>query len=106
MCVCVYAYTYTHTEICRDVGLERRWVLQTSIVLAQLLKFKGFFCKRAPLKRLYSAKETIVLARMGWLQVVGSLESYVSFAEYCLFDRALLQKRLIVLRSLPIVATP
>jgi len=43
---------------------------------------------------------------MGWLRLVGSLKSYVSFAEYRLFYRALLQKRHIILRSLLIVATP
>jgi len=43
---------------------------------------------------------------MGWLRIVGSLKLQVSFAEYQLFDRALLQKRLIILRSLPIVAAP
>jgi len=30
---------------------------------------------------------------MGWLRLVGSLKSDVSFAEYSLFYRALLQKR-------------
>ena len=43
---------------------------------------------------------------MGWLRLVGSLKLQVSFAEYCLFYRALLQKRPIILRSLLIVATP
>ena len=43
---------------------------------------------------------------MGWLRLVGSLKLQVSFAEYSLFYRALLQKRPIVLRSLLIVATP
>ena len=43
---------------------------------------------------------------MGWLRLVGSLKLHVSFAEYCLFHRALLQKRPITLRSLLIVATP
>ena len=43
---------------------------------------------------------------MGWLQIVGSLKSWVSFAEYCLFCRAHLQKRPIILRSLLFVATP
>jgi len=42
---------------------------------------------------------------MGWLRLVGSLNWYVSFAEYSLFYRALLQKRPIILRSLLIVAT-
>ena len=43
---------------------------------------------------------------MGWLRLVASFNLYVSFAEYRLFYRALLQKRLIILRSLLIVATP
>ena len=43
---------------------------------------------------------------MGWLHVVGSLKLQVSFAEYRLFYRALLQKRPTILRSLLIVATP
>ena len=37
---------------------------------------------------------------MGWLQRVGSLKLQVSSAEYCLFYRALLQKRPVILRSL------
>jgi len=43
---------------------------------------------------------------MGWLRLVGSLKLQVSFAEYGLLYRALLQKRPIILRSLLIVATP
>jgi len=42
----------------------------------------------------------------GWLRLVGSLKLQVSFAEYRLFCKALLQKRPIILRSLLIVATP
>jgi len=34
---------------------------------------------------------------MGWLRLVGSLKLQVSFAEYRLFYRALLQKRPIIL---------
>jgi len=45
-------------------------------------------------------------ACMGWLRLVGSLKLKVSFAEYHLFYKALLQKRPIILRSLLIVATP
>jgi len=40
------------------------------------------------------------------LRLVGSLKLQVSFAEYRLFYRALLQKRPVILRSLPIAATP
>jgi len=43
---------------------------------------------------------------MGWLRLVGSLKLYVSFAEYSLFYGALLQKRLIIVRSLLTVTTP
>jgi len=43
---------------------------------------------------------------MGWLRLVGSLKLQVSFAEYSLFYRALLQKTPVILRSLQIIATP
>jgi len=43
---------------------------------------------------------------MEWLRLVGPLKLQVSFAEYSLFYRALLQKRPITARSLLIVATP
>jgi len=43
---------------------------------------------------------------MGWLRLVGSLKLQVSFVEYRLFYRSLLQKRPIILRSQLIVATP
>ena len=43
---------------------------------------------------------------MGWLRLSGSLELLVSFAEFSLFYRALLQKRPIILGSLLIVANP
>jgi len=43
---------------------------------------------------------------MRWLRLVGSFKWLVSFPEYCLFYRALLQKRPIILWSLLIVATP
>jgi len=46
------------------------------------------------------------ISLMGWLPLVGSIKIYVSFAEYRLFYRALLQKRPLILRSLLIVATP
>ena len=41
---------------------------------------------------------------MGWLRLLGSFKIYVSFAEYSLFYRALLQKRPIILKSHLIVA--
>jgi len=55
---------------------------------------------------LYMHDSLKLQVNMRWLRLVGSLELQVSFAEYCLFYRALLQKRPIILRSLLIVATP
>ena len=43
---------------------------------------------------------------MGWLRLVGSLKLWVSFAEYRLFYRALLQKRHVILSILRTEATP
>ena len=41
-----------------------------------------------------------IMHTMGWLRMVGTLELQASFAEYRLFNRAFLQKRLVILRSL------
>jgi len=41
-----------------------------------------------------------------WLRLIGSLKWWVSFADYRLFYRVLLQKRPTILRSLLLVATP
>jgi len=49
---------------------------------------------------------TLIHFFMGWLQSVGSMKSQVSFAEYRLFYRALLQKRLIISSILLTEATP
>ena len=46
------------------------------------------------------------MCTVGWLRLVGSLKLQVSFAEYHLLYGALLQKRLVILRSLLIIATP
>ena len=43
---------------------------------------------------------------MGWLRLVGSIKVYVSFVEYSLFYRALLQKGPIILSILLIKAAP
>ena len=76
-----------------------------------LLKIIGLFCKRALQKRRYSAKGICNLIDvrktcMGWLRLVGSFKLQISFAEYRLFYRALLQKRPTILSILLIEATP
>ena len=51
-------------------------------------------------------KQDVDVINMGWLRLVGTLKAQVSFAEYSLFYRALLQMRPIILRSLQVVTTP
>ena len=53
----------------------------------------------------YTHKSDSAIA-MEWLRLVSSFKLQVSFAEYSLFHRALVQKRPIILWSLLIVATP
>ena len=53
-----------------------------------------------------SRKIVSVFLCIGWLRLVGCLKWQVSFAEYRLLNRALLQKRPVILRSLLIEATP
>jgi len=54
--------------------------------------------------KLYTCKVRHI--HMGWLRPVGSIEFKVSFAEYCLFCGALLQKRPIILSIVLTKATP
>jgi len=49
---------------------------------------------------------SVISPAIGWLRLVGSIKLQVSFAECCLFCRALLQKRPIILSILLIKATP
>ena len=50
--------------------------------------------------------DSYVYPHMGWLRSVGSIKSQVSFAEYSLFCRALLQKRPLIWSILLTKATP
>jgi len=49
---------------------------------------------------------SVISPAVGWLRLVGSIKLQVSVAECCLFYRALLQKRPIILSILLIKATP
>ena len=51
-------------------------------------------------------KMSLSIMAIGWLQLVGSIKLQVSFAEYCLCCRALLQKRPVILSILLTKATP
>jgi len=54
---------------------------------------------------MLKCEKTYGVATISWLRLVRSFELYVTFAEYSLFYRALLQMRPTILRSLLIVAT-
>ena len=45
---------------------------------------------------VFVSEEYVTNTHLGWLRLVGSIQFYVSFAEYCLFYRALLQKRPVI----------
>ena len=57
-------------------------------------------------QNIFSSSRASLELHMGWLWLVGSIKLYVSFAEYSLFYRTLLQKRPIILSILLTEATP
>jgi len=61
--------------------------------------------ERETVKEREILDQSVQFIAMGWLQLVGSIKLQVSFAEYSLFYRSLLQKRPVILRSLTIIAT-
>jgi len=82
-------------------------VLQCVAVCCSVLQCVAVCCSvlLTSIRLLY----TLTLARytlMMWQRLLGSLKLQVSFAQYSLFYRALLQKETHKLRSLQIVATP
>jgi len=58
-----------------------------------------------PISLRHSVRSMCMQWLMEWLRLVGSSKLQVSFAEYSLFHRALLQKRPIILRSLRSMCT-
>jgi len=63
--------------------------------------------EKRPTNETYTQYFWVMLPRhMGWLRLVGSLKSQVSFAKETYKRDDILQKRPIILRSLLIVATP
>jgi len=89
-CVCDDQHTHTHTHTHTHAHIH-------TYTHQKINEDTKFLCVWQPkgLSALF----------IWWLRFVGSLKLQVSFAEYCLFYRALLQKRPIILRSLLIVAT-
>ena len=78
----------THTYICTHIHTHAHTHTPTHTHTLSLSHTHTY------MERIYK------YTHMGWLRLVGSLKTQVSFAECRLFDRALLQKRPIMLRSL------
>jgi len=74
--------TATHRNATQHTATHRNTLQHTRCAMSSQLS-KGIACSR------------YILA-MGWLRLVGSIKLQVSFAEYCLLHRALLQKRPII----------
>jgi len=102
----IYIYVYIYIHIYAYMHECKYTYMRICIYTHTHLQSTDVFSPRA-ISFSYSIYTSVYTSyTMGWLRLVGSLKSYVSFAEYRLFDRALLQKRPIILRSLLIVATP
>ena len=113
VCVCVFAFVFVSDCLCFCVcsgsmsspGRKSTDCCYGVPTISRLLKMVDMFCKRALSKKLYSAKETYNLkepsncshpiCHQRWLETLNHCMTY-TFAEYCLFYRALLQKRLII----------
>ena len=109
-----YVHTYTHTHIHIYMNTFTLLMPRDDIKEGVTTQSMNESCRARTRscfpETLTTLQHTVTLCNslqnMGWLQLVGSLKSYDSFAEYCLFYRAFLQKRPTILRSLLIVATP
>ena len=75
-------------------------LLQSLVFIAHIHKYTFTY------SHVYIYVYTYKHMHMGWLRCVGSIKLYVSFAEYSLCYRALLQKRPIILSILLTKATP
>jgi len=99
VCVCVYVRVFMCVCLCAGVCT---CVQVKSCQMLFLMGTVALYCST-----VQGLPELVLyLCVMGWLRIVHSLKLHISFAEYSLLYRALLQKRPILLRRLLIVASP
>ena len=99
-----YIHTYVYVYMSRGRSalslLECRSALSLSLCVYSLYSLTP--CYNVTTSHFWR----LDLGAMGWLRLVGSSKLQVSFAEYSLFYRALLQKKPVVFRSLLIISNP
>jgi len=106
--ICLYVYVYNicahvyYMSICLCVCVSTCLCFCVSICLCVCVSM----CLCVCISMSEAAGRAGARYSMEWLRLVGSFKLYVSFAEYSLFHRSLLEKRLMILRSLLIEATP
>ena len=118
MYVHIYTHMYICIALCDETQTQRGTTPRAHTTLKERKKDSKFplpVCPPAPTntyliiplaKFRLGVFSACSLIAMGWLRLVVSFKSQVSFAEYSLFYRALLQKRPVILRSLLTKATP
>jgi len=100
-----------------DIG-QGQWYIAVSLYDVQTYLYMSIYTYGYTYTSIYTYENTrrnfgfdidqgqTITTYMGWLRSVGSIKLQVSFAEYSLFKRALLQRRPIILSILLIEATP
>jgi len=115
-CVCMYMYNYQYMLQIQKAPtqpspLPKMCVPHTCVCVSVcndkylFVCVNKYVCTHFNVRCRYDGTHTAI-APMGWLRLVGSIQLQVSFAEYSLFYRALLQKRPVILSILLTVATP
>ena len=101
-----HTHTHTHTCIVNLACHDTKWIC---VLLSAVMCYGVATISRIDknIFTLYHDElDSAVMCYMGWLRLVGSLKLYVFFAKEPYKRDNILQKRRVILRSLPIVATP
>ena len=86
----IQMYVARCISVCQRCTDMQTWHVYTYIYIYGVTTISRLLTNLYPYVKIYR------YADMGWLRLVGSLKLQVSFAEYRLYHRALLQKRPII----------